>query len=198
MTNQWVAILFIVTAGAVFGCASVSPRVGLDEVEQAVGSRAGTRVHWNQDGPEDAEVKQAVEAMLEKELFVEDAVQIALLNNSGLQATFEELGVAQADLVQAGLLKNPVFAGHVRFSDKSGEATNTEFSVSQDFLDLLLRPLRKKLAAAQLEQAQLRIGDAVVSLAAEVRAPARGRKHQRSESGQRTGGLPAGDVRADA
>jgi len=36
-------------------------------------------------------------------------VQIALLNNKDLQATYEDLSIAQADLVQAGLLQNPVF-----------------------------------------------------------------------------------------
>ncbi len=139
-------------------------------MQKLVGQRTNSRVYWNQGRPEDLAVAQAVQAMLEKELTAEDAVQIALLNNSGLQATFEELGIAQADLVQAGLLRNPVFAGHVRFPDKSGESTNTEFSVSQDFLDLLLRPLRKKLAVAQFEQATLRVSDAVVNLTADVRS----------------------------
>ena len=58
---------------------------------------------------------EKLQALLEGELTTNAAVQIALLNNAALQATFEELGIAQAELVQAGLLKNPVFAGHVRF-----------------------------------------------------------------------------------
>ena len=43
-------------------------------------------------------------------LSVDDAVQVALFNNRGLQATFQELGIAEADLVQAGRLPNPGFA----------------------------------------------------------------------------------------
>jgi cobalt-zinc-cadmium efflux system outer membrane protein len=53
--------------------------------------------------------------LLSRELTVETAVQVALLNNKTLQATYEDLSVAQADLVQAGLLQNPVFRRHVAF-----------------------------------------------------------------------------------
>ena len=152
------------------GCASVSAKAGFPEVQKTIASRTEARVHWNQDGPEDAAVERAVQEKLGKELTVDDAVQLALLNNRTLQATFEELGIAQADLVQAGLLKNPVFAGHVRFSDQSGNGTNTEFSVSQDFMELFARSLRKKVAAAQFESVQFRVSDAVLKLSAEVRS----------------------------
>ncbi len=162
--------LAVIGAAVLSGCASVPRNAGFAEVKNTVERRTSSRVHWNQGTPEDIEVVQAVRSMLEKELTAEDAVQIALLNNSGLQATFEEMGIAQADLVQAGLLKNPVFSGHVRFPDKSDEGTNTEFSVSQDFLDLFLRPARRKLAAAQLEEAKLQVSAAVLGLAAEVRS----------------------------
>lgn len=161
-------LTIIAGVGVISGCATVPKDAGFREVSQTVEQRTGLHVHWNQGTPEDAAVAEKLQALLQEELTADAAIQIALLNNASLQATFEELGIAQAELVQAGLLKNPVFAGHVRFPDRSRESTNTEFSVSQDFLDLLLRPLRKKLAAAQLEQAKLRVGDAVLNLAAEV------------------------------
>ncbi|MGH9390674.1 MAG: TolC family protein, partial [Vicinamibacteria bacterium] len=101
---------------------------------------------------------------------IDAAVQLALLNNRSLQATYEELAIAQADLVQAGLLRNPVFSGKARFPDKGLSGTNTEFELVQSFMDLLLRPLRKKLATAQFEQAKLRVSDAVLDLAAEVKS----------------------------
>lgn len=163
-------LTIIVGAGVISGCATVPKSAGFREVSQTVEQRTGFQVHWNQGTPEDAAVAEKLQAMLREELTPEAAVQVALLNNASLQATFEELGIAQADLVQAGLLKNPVFAGHVRFPDKSGEATNTEFSVSQDFMEIFLRPLRRKLAAAQFEQARLLVGNDVLNLAAEVRS----------------------------
>jgi len=163
-------LVFVLSIGLISGCATASKGAGFREVTQTVEDRTGFRVHWNQGTPEDAQVTEKLQALLQEELTAETAIQIALLNNGALQATFEELGIAQADFVQAGLLKNPVFAGHVRFPDKSDEGTNTEFSVSQDFLALFLRPVRKKLAAAQLEEAKLQVSAAVLGLAAEVRS----------------------------
>ena len=155
---------------AATGCASVPVRGGFADVQETVGARTDMRVYWFQGGPEDAAVKETIRSMLDEPLMVDSAVQIALLNNRSLQATFEELGIAQADLVQAGLLQNPVFAGSGKFPQQSGLGTNMEFAVAQNFLDLLLLPLRKKLAAAQFGQAKLRVSDAVLHLSAEVKS----------------------------
>ncbi len=160
----------VLSAGLVSGCATASQRPGFREVSQTVEDRTGFQVQWNQGTSEDAQVADRLQALLQQELTAETAVQIALLNNAALQAAFEELGIAQADLVQAGLLKNPVFAGRVRFPDKSGESTNTEFSVSEDFIDLFQRPLRKKLASAQWDETKLQVSDRVFHLTTEVRS----------------------------
>jgi len=47
--------------------------------------------------------------------------------------------------------KNPVFFGLTRFPDKSPSMTNLEFAITQNFLDILMLPARKKLAAMQFE-----------------------------------------------
>ena len=73
---------------------------------------------WNLGTELDAQVDQEVRALLHDTLTVDGAIQVALLNNRNLQALYAELGVAQADLVQAGLLKNPVFDGAVRLPAK--------------------------------------------------------------------------------
>lgn len=159
--------------GVLTGCASVPKDAGFSDVQNIIEQRIGRRVHWNQGTSEDAAVVDAVRSMLQQELTIDEAVQIALLNNRSLQATYEELGIAQADLVQAGLLRNPLFGASFRFPDKTvggHRSTNTEFSVVQDFLDLLVRPLRKKVAAAQFEQTKLRVGNTILNLAAEVRS----------------------------
>ncbi len=171
MTHKTELILaFFFTAGATSGCASVPARGGLEDVQKLAEPRAGVHVHWDQGRPEDLEAEQAVQQMLEDELGQEETVQIALFRNGSLQATFEELGIAQADLVQAGLLQNPVFGAVVRFPHDPEGSTETDFSISQDLWDLLSRPLRTKLAAAEFEEAKLRVGDAAVNLAAEVRS----------------------------
>ena len=95
-------------------------------------------------------------------------MQVALLNNRELQALYAELGVAQADLVQAGLLKNPVFDGAVLFP-LAGGPVKLELSVAMGFLDIFYLPLRKRVAAAQFEEAKLQVTGAVLDFAATVR-----------------------------
>jgi cobalt-zinc-cadmium efflux system outer membrane protein len=127
-------------------------------------------MHWNQGSTADKQVARAIDDLLEKELSVDGAVQIALLNNQHLQAVYEDLGVTQADVVEAGLLENPVFFGQTRFPDKSPGMTNLEFEITQNFLNILMLPARKKLAALQFEEVKLRVANEVLKLAAEARA----------------------------
>jgi cobalt-zinc-cadmium efflux system outer membrane protein len=157
------------SAGLLAGCASVPPKGGFADVQQMVGQRTGLSVHWDQGTPEDQAVRERIQSLLQEPLTAEVAVQIALLNNPALQATYEELGIAQADLVQAGLLQNPVFIGSWR-SSSHPSALNSAYALAQNFLDVFLLPLRKKLAAAQFEQAKLRVSDAVLDFSVQARS----------------------------
>ena len=151
------------------GC-GVPKEAGFSTVAAAVEQRSGHRIFWNQGGAADAAVAAKVREMLAGELTRAEAVQIALVNNRSLQATYEELTVAQADVVQAGLLKNPVFSGRVRFPTSGlTHAPSYDVGVDQDFLDLLLIPARKRLASAAFEAAKLRVGQQVLDLAHDVR-----------------------------
>jgi cobalt-zinc-cadmium efflux system outer membrane protein len=154
----------------VVGCASTSPAPAFHDVAAAVEQRSGHRVAWDAGTGEDAQVQRAVEGMLSHPLTVDEAVQIALLRNESLLATYEELGVGQADLVQAGLLKNPVFGLALAPSEYDTLQPPIIGSVAMDFLDLFTLPARKKIAATELEAVKMRVGDAVLDLAAGVRS----------------------------
>ena len=149
-------------------CSASPPSVA--DVQATVQQRIGKRVEIRRDAAADEEIERAVRAMLRGTLTADRAVQIALLNNRELQATFEDIGIANADLTEAGLLKNPVFDASALFPDRPPSAAKLAFGIAQDFLDLLMIPLRKKVAANELMRAELRVGDAVLKLAAEVRA----------------------------
>ncbi len=114
-------------------------------------------------------MQSSVETMLKGDLTVEQAVQIALLNNQNLQATFEDLGIAEADLVQAGLLKNPVFDLGVRIPTTPPSRTYVDVNVSEDFVSLFFIAARKRLAADQLETVKSRVTGQVLSLAADTK-----------------------------
>jgi cobalt-zinc-cadmium efflux system outer membrane protein len=152
------------------GCASTSPAPAFHDVAGVVERRSGHRVAWDAGTGEDAQVARAVQQMLAHELTVDEAVQIALLRNESLLATYEELGVGQADLVQAGLLKNPVFGVTLAPSEYDTLQPPIIGSVAMDFLDLFTLPARKAIAATELEATKMRVGDAVLDLAARVRS----------------------------
>src|SRR5438876_10665691 len=158
--------LFLLSgAVALVGCAHVDPNPAFRELANTVHLRTGKRVQWNRGSAEDAQAQAAVASLLSRPLTADAAVQIALLNNHNLQATYEELGIAQADLVEAGLLRNPIFTFERRFPGQALEA-----DLLKEFIDILLLPLRKRIAAAQFEAAKLRVGHEILSAAADVRA----------------------------
>ena len=153
---------------ALAGCASVSPREPFEQVAKEVAARGAPALHWDQGTPADEEVRAHIRELVRGVLGPETAVEVALLRNQGLVATYEELGIAQADLVQAGLLRNPSVGARVRFPAGGGPLA-TDFSIAQDFLELFTLPLRKRVASAQLDASKARVAGAVLELAAQVR-----------------------------
>jgi outer membrane protein, heavy metal efflux system len=149
---------------ALAGCAHVDPNPAFRELANTVLLRTGKHVQWNRGTAEDAQAQAAAGSLLRRSVTADSAVQVALLNNHHLQATYEELGIAQADLVEAGLLRNPIFTFERRFP---GQAL--EMDLLKEFIDILLLPLRKRIAAAQFEAARLRVGHEILKTAAEVR-----------------------------
>ncbi len=150
------------------GCASVNLSAGFPEVRAAVEDRYATKLVWNKGTELDKEAEEKLRALRQKKLTADDAVQIAMLNNRDLQAIYTELGLAQADLVQAGLFRNPILDAAVLFP-LSGVRPDIQLSVVVSFLDALYVPLRKRVAAARFEEAKLRVTSAVLDFAVQVR-----------------------------
>ena len=147
------------------GCSAV-PRLGAwNDFKEEM--QIKTQYRLDKDADKNQAVQDTIAVLLAKTLTVSSAVQIALLNNPGLQATLEELGIAQADLAQAGLLTNPKLKAKIL----TGEGdVKTELGVEQDFLGFFLRPLRIKLGETQYQVVKHRVGYEVFSLIAEVRS----------------------------
>ena len=152
----------------VAGCASTSPRPAFRDTTKLVETRINKRITWNQGGAEDTAVAQKVRELLSRTLTVDAAVQISLLRNQTLQATYEDLSVAQADVVQAGLLQNPVFGAGIAFPIAGHVRTGVDVSVSTDFLSVFMLAARRKVAEAELRATKLRVGDAVLRMSMDV------------------------------
>jgi len=161
---QW-----LVPVAVCSSCATVPKESGFGDVQTDVRERTGLEIQWNQLTPADEDAHAKLQELLSGELTADRAVQVALLENRDLQATYEELGIAQADLVAAGLLKNPVFHAEVRFQDGGGPV-DLDLSVAQEFLGIFFLPLKRRIAGARFEEAKLRVTGEVLDLAGEVRA----------------------------
>jgi outer membrane protein TolC len=117
--------------------------------------------------PDDAQRADAtVKALLRRALTVDSAVQIALLSNRGLQAAYNELALAETDLVGDSLPPNPTFS----ISRISGNgALEIERQVVGDILALATLPFRSEIARQRFQKAQLRAAEETLRLAADVR-----------------------------
>ena len=131
------------------------------EVEERVG------VAPEQMGP--GETSEAlIQKLLADGLTREEAVRIALINNAQLQAAFNELGIARADLVEAGLYANPDLEAILRFPEAE-RGSELEVELSLSLSDLWRVPVRRKVARATLEQTTMEVVNQVLNTAADAR-----------------------------
>lgn len=169
-TRQLTPALRMAVAGAftlvLGGCAGFSTDGGLDAVSSLTAERIGQDLRLERGAGADTSAGAALDALLAQPLSADAAVRVALLNNRGLRASLAQLGVAEADLVQAGRLVNPGFA----FGRMSGHGeTEIERSVMFDLAGLLTMPLRRDIEARRFESAKLLAAIEAVRLAADTR-----------------------------
>ncbi|MBN9376789.1 MAG: hypothetical protein BGO14_01320 [Chlamydiales bacterium 38-26] len=150
------------------GCSKI-PSADDGFVSCVVANRLDSQVEWRRGYCQDERAKNFIQSMINSELNANTAIQIALLNNPKVQAVFEDLGIAQADLVEAGLLSNPVFEVEIRYPHIKGLRTNIEYLLTTSLLDAFLIPLRTKLATTEFEQTKLRVSNEILNLAFDVR-----------------------------
>jgi outer membrane protein TolC len=116
---------------------------------------------------EDGERADArVAQLLPRTLSVDSAVQIALLNNRGLQAAYNELALAEADAIEQSLPPNPTFS---LSRITGGGGFEFEQQVVGDILALATLPFRSEIARRRFQEAQLRAALETLRLAADVR-----------------------------
>ena len=151
---------------AVSGCATLQDDARFTPVEQAVKQRTGADTKWARTEDEANTVRGRVKELLAKPLGPTEAVQVALLNNPGLQASYAEVGIAEADLVQASRWRGPTFSfARLRREDEVA----TERGVFFDVLGLLTIPLSVKAQEKRLESVQNRAAGEALRVALHTR-----------------------------
>src|SRR3990172_2982593 len=159
---------FLILFLFVSGCASVQTQQEWERVRAFATERTGIETHWQQTEENAKVTKEEVNKLLLDGLSDDDAVRIALVNNKTLQSTFEEIGIARADLVQAGLFSNPNLSAVFRFPFGGGGA-DIEAVMPFRISDLWQIPLRKKVASARIESTMLKVSEEILNTVAETR-----------------------------
>lgn len=149
---------------ALSGCASVPADWGRSQSAQYAADRGRTL-------PQPADAKAFTGDLIGRPLTPEAAVQIALVNSPAIRQETARLGVASADVYEAGRLANPMFsASRLQAGDPAAANAQLTLGIAFNFVNLLFLPANSCYAGAQFESAKLSVASASVNLAADVEA----------------------------
>ena len=158
--------LTVLTLLALGGCTTLSSDGGFGPIEQVAKDRLGQEVKWARSEADRESVDNRVTQLLEQPLSADAAVQIALLNNKGLQASFSELGISDADRVQAGRLPNPgISFGRLH----QGSSVEIDRSLQFNLARLLMLPTVNQIESRRFEQTRNAVALNMLSLASQTR-----------------------------
>lgn len=102
-------------------------------------------------------------------LTVERAVQAALLNNQQVRIDLTRLDAAQAELIQAGLLRNPM-GSLMALRPEGGGLFELDYNLMQSLFDLFTRSKRIDVANAAQARVQAEVMMSVVRIAQDTEA----------------------------
>lgn len=147
-------------------CATFSPDGGMSVPADVASEYLRKDVVAIRNEDDAATARAQVDRLLKRTLTADTAVQIALLNNRGLQAVYNELGIADAVRVRQSLPPNPTFS----ITRLAGAAeTELEREIVGSILALATLPARTEIANARFRQAQLMAALETLRVAAETR-----------------------------
>jgi outer membrane protein TolC len=175
MKRRFLTIVAVVTIPLIVaGCATngaldgiSDPMAGFTTVAARAGAVSGTETVWVQSSEEARAISERVKSLVQKKTIGPDvAVQVALLNNKGLQVAYAEIGLSAADVWQETTLVNPTISVGMVGVDP---VKTIEGAVISNILALATRERRVAVADARFRQAQLRAAEETLRLAADTR-----------------------------
>ena len=148
------------------------PNAGFLEVSAQTTAAIGTRTVFAQTKADNEALQKQVHALVfRKTISADTAVQAALLNNKGLQASYAAVGMSATEVWQQSLLENPVVSiGLFGIgAPELGLYRALESSIAFNLLDVKTRKQRISIASAQFQQAQLSAVNDTLALANQTR-----------------------------
>lgn len=158
--------LAVASAVLLSACNSFTPDGGMSTVAAVAGGGLNKSIVRIASPADASRANSEVARLLHAPLSADAAVQIALLNNPGLQAAYNRLGVAEAVMVQASRPPLPSFAFDWV---KTSIELDIERQIVASVLSLATWPARSKLAGLRFAKAELIAAEETLRLAAETR-----------------------------
>ena len=158
--------LLLTTLLALPACATFSPDGGMSVPANIAAQHLRKDVVAIRNDEDASAARAKVDELLKRTLNADSAVQIALLNNRGLQAAYNELGIAEAQRVQQSMPPNP----SISISRLSGAAEiEIERKIAANILGLLTLPARAEIATERFKRAQLAAALETLRVASDAR-----------------------------
>src|ERR1700716_1041887 len=166
MSKNPAVVTALLSTLALSGCATFSSDGGMNVVANVAGETIQKDVVAIHSDEEAESARNAVQRLLRRPLTVGAAGQIAWLNNKALRASYNELALAEAGMVQESLPPNPTFS---IFRIAGNGALEAERQVVGNILALSTLSFRSEIARQRFQKAQLRAAEETLRLAADVR-----------------------------
>jgi outer membrane protein TolC len=159
-------IVAIGLAALLAGCATFSPDGGMSTVQDVAGAALDKRAIALRSQADVDAARDAMRRRLKRTLTADAAVELALLGNRDLQASYNALGMSEAVMVAASLPPNP---GVSISGIAGGGGLEIERQIVANVLALATLPARAEIAADRFHAAQLRAALDTLRVAAEAR-----------------------------
>ena len=164
--NQHVKVIVLLLPLLLAACTTFSLDGGFGRVEKTTQNYIKQKPIWANTEAQKQVVADQLKSLLAEPLTVNDAVQIALINNAQLQAIFYDLQIAEADVVQAGRIPNPIFS--MLYAKNNGDF-KIEQSLSFNILALLTLPKASEIEKQRFAATQHRVVLHVLNMARQTR-----------------------------
>tara|TARA_B110000238_G_C16129059_1_gene440598 strand:+ start:132 stop:1559 length:1428 start_codon:yes stop_codon:yes gene_type:complete len=145
------------------GCTSVPKDNGISDVTNMLIQKG-----INTDVNESNSSESIVELLISQPITLENAIQLALLNNIELHKSYASLGIAAADVYEAGRIRNPLFSFSQLDSNQSGEHDLITLSFITSLTDLITLNSRKQFAESEFAATKQLIAADVLHILKEV------------------------------
>ncbi len=150
-----------------------APKAGFAAVSGQTSAAIGKRTAFAQSQAENDAIQREVRALVQgKSISADTAVQVALLNNKGLQASYAEIGLSAATAWQEATPVNPVVSIGILGigAAELGAYRAIEGMIASNLLAAQTRQQRMALADVNFRAAQARAVNDTLALASQTRA----------------------------